>query len=168
MKAEVQVDPSELVLDDGMLLADRIVRSLHRNADGHLSTASNNHKRSIEHSHNVAVLYLYSEEEPEAYVLHEHYVYNPKPANYFSWRRIVHDEVRRVLRTAEVELYGVYGWVTSHVPITPLRNGDLFIKIDEYGARGVRLTFGSTEGKHGAHSKTKTAKRGRNRHRSRQ
>lgn len=132
----------ELVLDDGGLLVDRVLRSLHRNKEGHLSAHQRKHIQAIETSHNVAVLYVYTVED-DSYMLHEHYVFSFKPCTYKRWFQIVQEEMERLRENMPDNFYGVYGWLTSYLQITPLRTGDLLIKIDAEGASGVRLTFGS-------------------------
>lgn len=131
----------ETVLDDGDLLRDRLLRSLHRNADGHLAEHHKAHKTSIERTHNVAVLFVYTKDD-DAFIMHEHYVHSRKPCNYWSWRRIATDEAKRIGREWNAKLfYGVYGWMTATIQITPLRNGDLFLKVDSTGASCVRVAF---------------------------
>lgn len=133
-------DIDDIVVDDSELLADRLVRSLHRNPDGHLAGNQQDHKNSIELGHNVAVIYIYTEHE-DGYQLHEHYIYSSQPRTYKSWLEAVTEEINRIVDEADQTFYGVYGWATAHIKITPLRNGDLFIKVDNAGARGVRLSF---------------------------
>jgi hypothetical protein len=137
-------DIDNIVVDDSDLLADRLVRSLHRNPDGHLSASQQQHKDSVEITHNVAVLYIYTVDAGE-YMLHEHYVYSDEPLSYNAWVDVVNDECLRLTENADKSFVGVHGWTTAHLKITPLRTGDLFIKIDIDGARGVRLTFDSAK-----------------------
>lgn len=137
--------PSEQVVDDSALLADRLVRSLHRNADGHL--AGDQYTHDVEKQHNVGILYIYTHDRDGLYSLQEHYVYVDKAHSYKEWLRILLPEARRVSRRIGKPLHGVYGWNTSYIQITPLRTGDLFITIDDKGARGVRLAFGPSETK---------------------
>jgi hypothetical protein len=59
----------------------------------------------------------------------------------------------------------VYGWMTSFIRITPLRNGDLFIKIDKDGATGVRLAFSPRTVKHETRDKAKAKQKTRARNR---
>lgn len=139
----------EVVLDDSALLADRVVRSLHRNNDGHLAINKSLHADSITKLHNVVILYIYTEDEL-GFTLHEHYVWNPNPRGYKDWCRLALTEFQYLSKHGGKDFYGVYGWVTSTVHITPLRNGDLFIKIDKSGATGVRLAFNSSEVKYEA------------------
>lgn len=143
--------PEDKVYDDDVLLADRVLRSLHRNGDGHVAP-NQRHKETILGDHNVAILYLYLIEDG-AYVLSEHYVYSPDSATYQSWRRIVLAEVEFIYKQAGRELYGVYGWITAKIQITPLRTGDLFIKIDKDGIKGVRLAFSARKAKSYARGK---------------
>lgn len=135
-------DIDDIIVDDSELLMDRLVRSLHRNTDGHLAGNQQGHKESIELNHNVAVLYIYTVHE-DGYELGEHYIYSSEPRTYKSWLEAVNEEIDTLVDEADKTFLGVYGWATAHVKITPLRNGDLFIKVDKTGARGVRLSFSS-------------------------
>lgn len=135
--------PSETVVDDSALLADRLVRSLHRNPHGHLASGPCAHGNAVDKSHNVAILYVYTHDADGLYSLHEHYVYTDKPLTYKQWHAIVEREATNIMRQkARKTLHGVYGWNTACIQITPLRTGDLFITVDDKGARGVRLAFG--------------------------
>jgi hypothetical protein len=140
------MDLDDIVVDDGALLADRLVRSLHQNADGHLAINQKAHEASIEDGHNVAILYIYTSFE-DGYVMHEHYAYSKDSLRYNEWRKIVIEECKKLDRNKGDNWLGVYGWATAHVKVTPLRTGDLFIKVDKEGARGVRLTFDSRKTK---------------------
>jgi hypothetical protein len=148
----------ELILDDDGLLADRLLRSLHRNTDGHLSSSIRDHYTSVLTTHNIAVLYIYTLAD-NAYMLHEHYVFSYDPLPYEQWQPVVYNECKLLYANPVKDFYGVYGWQTSHLRITPLRNGDLFIKIDKDGVVSVRLSFGSLSNKHDAHSKEKASKK---------
>lgn len=148
----------EEILDDNDLLRDRLLRSLHRDQNGHLAGSRREHKSAVEELHNIAVLFLYTKDS-EAYMLHEYYVHHHKPANYWSWRRIVIDECQMLYRNRDwTTWHGVYGWMTTHIQITPMRTNDLFIKIDATGATGVRLAFNRRRNKHETRT-TKKAKR---------
>lgn len=138
---------NDIIVDDGSLLADRVLRSLHRNEDGHLAGSAYDHESSIEKRHNVAILQIYTCED-EVYTLHEHYAYSPDPLTYIKWRAIVFREIEQLEKYASKSYHGVYGWSTGTIKIHPLRTGDLFIKIDKEGATGVRLTFNSRKAKH--------------------
>jgi hypothetical protein len=149
----------EEILDDSDLLRDRLLRSLHRDQNGHLAASRREHKNSVADQHNVAVLFLYSKED-EAYTLHEYYMHHPKPANYWSWRRIVVEECKRLYRNRNwATWHGVYGWFTTFIQITPMRTNDLFIKVDATGATGVRLSFN----RRGTQHETRTAKKAKQR-----
>lgn len=149
-------NPDDLLLDDDNLLRDRLMRSLHRNKDGHLAAAANRHSKAIENAHNVAVLFCYTRDDDE-FTMHEHYLYAPDARGYKQWSKLAVEEAKNLHKYSEENFHGVYGWSTAYVKITPLRNGDLFIKIDVDGARGVRLAFSSRKSKH-ASRKKKTAK----------
>lgn len=149
---KLTVHPDDLVLDDGALLADRILRSLHRNDDGHLGPSYKHHENMVDPLHNVAVLYVYTVED-DAYSMYEHYVYSHDSHTYRQWKLIAHDEVDTLNKQQKENFHGVYGWSTGRISITPLRTGDLFIKIDAEGARGVRLAFGTREDKHAPRKK---------------
>lgn len=146
----------ELILDDDGLLADRLLRSLHRNTDGHLSSSIRNHSDSVLTTHNIAILYVYTLAD-NAYTLHEHYVYSFEPLPYEQWKPLVYAECKLLYENPVRDFHGVYGWQTSFLRITPLRNGDLFIKVDKDGVTGVRLSFSSLQDKHDAHSKEKAS-----------
>lgn len=138
-----EVKPEDVIVDDGALLADRLVRSLHRNKDGHLAVTHRQHENSVDESHNVAVLYIYTGSESDGYEMHEHYVFSHERCNYKAWSQIVKEEIALILSKAKRNFHSIYGWTTAHIKVTPLRTGDLFIKVDKEGARGVRLTFNS-------------------------
>ena len=139
------------MLDDGGLLLDRLLRSLHKNSDGHLSGHPRGHKQAISPAHNIAVLYVYTL-EAGAYMMHEHYVFSHESQSYAQWRVLVLKECLALERSDAKNFYGVFGWLTSFLHITPLREGDLFIKIDKEGAKGVRLSFGPRKSKRNAHA----------------
>jgi hypothetical protein len=143
----------DTVLDDSILLQDRLLRSLHRNREGHLASSRETHKTAIETEHNIATLYIYTADN-DSYMLHEHYVFSAEPLSYKDWLKIVIRECFRIEEDKSETYYGVYGWLTSHLKITPMRTGDLFIKIDSEGATGVRLSFDTKEAKRNAHNKT--------------
>jgi hypothetical protein len=147
---------NDVILDDDDLLKDRLLRSLHRDANGHLAANRQHHENAVDGTHNVAILYVYTHES-RIYTLHEHYIYSAEPYSYKGWRLIVNDEIAKLVKASIKDFYGIYGWLTSTVHITPLRTGDMFIKIDSSGARGVRLTFDSRKDKREAHSKTAKA-----------
>lgn len=138
--AEIGIE--DIVYDDSDLLADRLLRSLHRGKDGHLASAHNVHKAGVADEHNVAVLYCYTFDDG-LYTLHHHYVHSETPLTYKKWSDLALSEAKRLHRNSGPNFQGVYGWITSRVQITPLHTGDIFIKIDEEGARGVRLSFSS-------------------------
>lgn len=148
----------ETVLDDAHLLQDRLVRSLHRNPDGHLATTREQHVASVLKEHNIATLYVYTVDE-DSYMLHEHYIFSHHPLTYRQWLTLVVRECFKLQETKTESYYGVYGWLTNHLQITPMRTGDLFIKIDSEGATGVRLTFNPRAPKPDAHKETKQTPR---------
>jgi hypothetical protein len=156
----------ETILDDDDLLKDRLLRSLHKNNDGHLSTTSHNHEKAVSAAHNAGVLYIYTR-EGRAYTLHEHYIYSYDPHTYGEWKEITKKEIQRILKLPPKDWHGVYGWLTSTIAITPLRTGDLLIKVDKDGARGVRLTFDTRKAKHEAHEEKAKSKNGAKRNRLR-
>lgn len=160
-----QPPPEDVVYDDDSLLADRVLRTLHRNKDGHLAP-SQRHKELIEEGHNVAVLYLYLC-DGDTYLLSEHYVYSPDPLSYKRWVQVANREADSICDQAGAELYGIFGWITARIQVTPLRTGDLFIRIDKSGATGVRLAFSSREDKPDAQTKAKPKARAVRRNRFR-
>lgn len=80
------------------------------------------------------------------------------------------EEAEKLEKYSGKNWHGVYGWSTAYVQITPLRNGDLFIKVDADGARGVRLSFSPRTSKQAArnekNSKAKRNAGNRNRQRN--
>jgi hypothetical protein len=156
----------EGILDDDDLLKDRLLRSLHRNNDGHLAVQVKHHEKAVTESHNAAVLYIYTR-DGRAYTLHEHYVYSFDPRNYKEWNDAVKKEIERIILSKPKDWHGVYGWLTSTIVITPLRTGDLLIKVDKDGARGVRLSFDTRKAKHEAHKEKAKQKNDIKRHRIR-
>lgn len=144
-----------LILDDGDLVRDRLLRSLHRNSDGHLAASPRRHADQVSPLHNVAVLYVYCAHEGDSHSMHEQYIFSHDPRSYRDWWHLVNTECFRLHR-ADQTIIGVYGWMTSTMRITPLRTGDLFIKIDRSGVHGVRITFSAAETQRETHKK-KTA-----------
>lgn len=140
----------EQILDDSELMKDRLLRSLHKARDGHLASSSRQHAEGVLATHNIAILYVYMI-EAGAYTLQEHYIFSHEPLSYDDWRRLVFEECKSLHKIADEKFYGVYGWLTSYLPITPLRTGDIFIKIDRQGAKGVRLTFDTRKSNRNAH-----------------
>jgi hypothetical protein len=146
------------VLDDSELLQDRLLRSLHRNIDGHLSGSKKSHFESIDDTHNIATLYVYTFQD-DSYMLHTHYVYTHEPLRYKEWLQLVIRECFAIEADKTDVYHGIYGWVTGFLRITPMRNGDLFIKVDADGATGVRLSFNPRTGKQDAHKEKKSKSR---------
>lgn len=148
MKPDSVAAYDDLVTDDGALLLDRLVRGLHRNKDGFLSVNEKNPKASIDELHNAVCLYIYTVDDG-LYTLNTHYVYGGRePHKYEEWREIAFAEVDLLNSEASANWHGIYGWSTTTIRITPIRNGDLFIAIDAEGARGVRISFSPRANKH--------------------
>lgn len=142
----------DVITDDGALLLDRLVRSLHRNADGFLSTDEKHPKRAIDEWHNAVCLYIYAVDDDGFYILNTHYVYGgEEPHTYEEWREIAFEAVDELNAQQAGNWYGVYGWSTTTIRVTPIRNGDLFIAIDKDGVRSVRVSFNSRKSKHASH-----------------
>lgn len=125
-------------------LQERWLASLHKNSDGHLASDAQAHRHAVQSSHNVAVVYFWQQIEWEGStvaVLHHEYIHSAQPLPYQDWlARVRH--ARNTLAVHEWPGFmGFQGWLTQKLKITPLRNNDLLIKIDEKGARGVRITF---------------------------
>jgi hypothetical protein len=145
----------EIVSDDGALLLDRLVRSLHRNADGFLSTDEKHPKRSIDEWHNAICLYIYACDDG-LYTLNTYYVYGGHdPHSYEEWRTIAHETIDELNKNASSNWHGVYGWSTTTIRVTPIRTGDLFVAIDADGVRSVRISFNPRKAKRDAHSRKK-------------
>jgi hypothetical protein len=142
----------ETVTDDGALLLDRLVRSLHRNADGFLSTDEKHPKRSIDDIHNAVCLYIYSADDDGLYTLSTFFVYGgDEPHTYEEWRDIAFEATDELNAQQTGNWYGVYGWSTTTIRVTPIRTGDLFIAVDTDGVRSVRIAFNSRKAKHASH-----------------
>ena len=148
------MESNEEVLDDSELLQDRLLRSLHRNKDGHLASSKKTHLESVDSGHNIATLYVYTFQD-DSYMLHSHYVYSHEPLQYKEWLDLVVRECFAIEADKTEAYHGIYGWTTGFLRITPMRNGDLFIKIDDDGATGVRLSFNPRTGKRNAHKEKK-------------
>lgn len=103
--------------------------------------------------------YLYEE---EFYTLVERHIYSYDSHTYKAWHKIVLREIQHIVDTKPDNWLGVYGWMTTKINVTILRTGDLFIKVDDSGAHGVRLTFSPRENSNEARTK-KTAKKSRDR-----
>jgi len=146
----------EIVSDDGALLLDRLVRSLHRNKDGFLVPDERNPKHHVDSWHNAICLYIYTVDEDELYTLNTHYVFGGfEPHSYEEWREIAFDAIDELNKQAESNWHGVYAWSTTAIRMTPMRTGDLFIAVDANGVRGVRLSFNSRKVKREAHKSKK-------------
>lgn len=150
-------DSDEIVSDDGALLLDRLVRSLHRNADGFLAVDERNPKHHIDEWHNAVCLYIYAVDSDGFYTLNTYYVYGGNELHrYEDWRTICFDAVDELNRQRKGDnWYGVYGWSTTTIRVTPLRTGDLFIAVDADGVRSVRVTFSTRKDKRAAHKSEK-------------
>jgi hypothetical protein len=131
----------EVVLDDGALLLDRLVRSLPRNKDGFLSTDEKNPRKSIDGRQNAVCLYIYTVDD-ELFTLNTFYVYGGHQQHtYEEWREIAFTAIDELNEQAEDNWHGVYAWSVTTIRVTPIRTGDLFIAVDTNGARGVRISF---------------------------
>lgn len=146
----------EVISDDGALLLDRLVRSLYRNKDGFLAPDERSPKKHIDEWHNAVCLYIYSIDD-NLYTLNTYYVFGGFESHtYEEWCEIAHSAVDELNeQQSGRNWHGVYGWSTTTIKITPIRNGDLFIAIDDEGVRGVRISFSSRKAKR-ATRKSKT------------
>lgn len=150
----------EAVSDDGALLLDRLVRSLHRNKDGFLAPDERSPKHHIDSWHNAICLYIYTADEDGLYTLYTYYVFGGfEPHSYEEWKAIAFDAIDELNDKAEANFHGVYAWSTTTIRMTPIRTGDLFIAIDANGVRGVRITFDSRKDKREAHKGKKSKAR---------
>lgn len=146
----------ESVTDDGALLLDRLVRSLHRNSDGFLSADEKHPKRGVDEWHNAICLYIYTVDDDELYTLNTYYVFGGyEPHTYEEWREIAFNAIDELNSKTETNWHGVYGWSTTTIRVTPIRTGDLFIAIDADGVRGVRVTFNPRKNKRSPHKGAK-------------
>jgi hypothetical protein len=147
----------EAVSDDGALLLDRLVRSLHRNKDGFLAADERSPKHHVDDWHNAICLYIYTTDEDKLFTLNTHYVFGGfKPHNYTEWCAIAFSAIDELNKQAELGWHGVYAWSTTTIRMTPMRTGDLFIAVDVNGVRGVRLSFNSRKAKRETHKSKKS------------
>jgi hypothetical protein len=134
-------DDGETIHDDGKLTLDRLVRSLYRNKDGLLCVNEKNHKSAIDEMHNAICLYIYYQ-EAGMYMIDAYYVYAyDKPESYEEWCEIAWSAVDELNEKPPQGFYGVYGWITTNIRVSVIRNGDMMIKVDAEGATGVRISF---------------------------
>lgn len=143
----------EAITDDGALLLDRLVRSLHRNSDGFLSADEKHPDRGIDEFHNAVCLYIYTVDDG-FYTLSTYYVFGgfDQQHTYEEWRDIAFEAIDELnIQHAGANWHGVYGWNTTTIRVTPIRTGDLFIAIDADGVRGVRIAFNTTKDKRETH-----------------
>lgn len=149
----------EVITDDGALLLDRLVRSLHRNADGFLAPDERNPKHHIDEWHNAVCLYIYATDDDGFHTLSTYYIYagNDETHTYEEWREIAHEATDELNEEAKANInwHGVYGWSTTTIRITPIRNGDLFIAVDAEGVRSVRVSFSARKDKRAPHQSKK-------------
>lgn len=136
---------NDAVLDDDMLLKDRLLRSFHRDANGHLYISARNHAQGIQPEHNVAILYIYLKDKDDVYTMIERYVYSQHPQTYKGWLALVYNDIQLIQEQPPADWLGVYGWHTNYLMFTPMRTGDLFICVDKEGVKGVRLSFDTTK-----------------------
>jgi hypothetical protein len=152
MMTDSVAEYDEAVTDDGALLLDRLVRSLHRNKDGFLAADERNPKHHIDAWHNAICLYIYTADDDELYTLNTYYVFGGfEPHSYEEWREIAFHAIDELNEKAEPNWHGVYAWSTTTIRMTPIRTGDLFIAVDASGVRGVRLSFNTRKVKREAH-----------------
>lgn len=145
----------EAVLDDGKLTLDRLVRSLYRNKDGLLCVNEKNHKSAIDEMHNAVCLYVYYQDSG-MYMIDAYYVYAyDKPESYEEWRQIAWSATDDLNKKPPEGFYGVYGWLTTNIRVSVIRNGDMMIKVDAEGATGVRISFNRRRKGRKAHRGTK-------------
>lgn len=141
----------EAITDDSALLLDRLVRSLHRNKDGFLSTDEKHPKRAVDEWHNAVCLYIYALDADGFYTLNTYYVYGGEdPRSYEEWREIAFTAVDELNESA-ANSFGIYGWSTTTIRVTPIRTGDLFVAIDTEGVRSVRIAFNTRKAKRASH-----------------
>jgi len=147
----------EAITDDGALLLDRLVRSLHRNLDGFLAPDERNPKHHIDEWHNAVCLYIYAVDENGFYTLNTYYVFSNEPHIYEEWREIAYDATDELNEQAKAgaNWHGVYGWSTTTIRVTPIRTGDLFIAVDAEGVRSVRVSFSTRKAKRASHKSQK-------------
>jgi hypothetical protein len=67
-----------------------LLRSLHRNIDGHLAGSKKTHLESIDDTHNIATLYVYTFQDDAYMSSHMHYVYTHEPLRYKEWLQLVY------------------------------------------------------------------------------
>jgi hypothetical protein len=147
----------EAITDDGALLLDRLVRSLHRNLDGFLAPDERSPKHHIDEWHNAVCLYIYAVDENGFYTLNTYYVFSNEPHTYEEWREIAYDATDELNEQSKdgANWHGVYGWSTTTIRVTPIRTGDLFIAVDAEGVRSVRVSFDTRKAKRASHKSQK-------------
>src|SRR4051812_16289901 len=126
----------DVLVDDDNLLPDRLLRQSHRAKDGHVAT--NQQEHDVEPKDNMLVLYVYTRDE-EGCVMHRHYVYSPYTQAYNRWKQLAWSESRHIEDAPDV--IGVFGWSTTFVNFTALRDGDVLTNVTREKFVYVRLTF---------------------------
>lgn len=147
------------LVDDDELLPDKILRVSHRNTEGHVATTRLDH--DVDPRDNMLVLYVYTLDE-DGYAMERHYVYGPGVVSYNTWRELALQESREVAAVSGV--VGVYGWCTTFVNFTALREDDLLTLVTKETYRYVRLTFSAAT--HNGKTRTTGTAESRERHNS--
>jgi hypothetical protein len=142
----------DTLVDDDELLPDKLLRQSHRAKDGHVATSQQEH--DVDAKDNMLVLYVYTRDN-EGCVMHPHYVYSPYTQAYNRWRELAWSESRRIEDAPDV--IGVFGWSTTFVNFTALREGDVLTCVTKEKFVYVRLTF-NTGKANGAPRATKQKK----------
>jgi len=151
----------DTLLDDDELLPDKILRLSHRSPDGHVANTRLDH--DTDPRDNMLVLYVYTRDD-EGCTMHRHYVYSPSIVAFNSWRDLAIIESKEVSKVEGV--IGVYGWCTTFINFTPLREDDLLTLVTKEKYTYVRLTF-STRTHNGKTRTTGKAKQTERNNRSR-
>jgi len=156
-KSDAELGLEDALIDDDELLPDKILRNAHRSKDGHIASSRKHH--IVDPRDNMLVLYVYTRDE-EGCTMHRHYVYAPRFLAYNSWRDLAYGQSHGV--SVSPGVIGVFGWNTTFVNFTPLRENDLLTKVTKEKFVYVRLTFSARK----ANSKTRAAlkKKPRKRH----
>lgn len=132
-----ELGTEDRLLDDDDLLPDKILRISHRAKDGHVAVAAQYH--TVDARDNMLVLYVYMR-DTDGCTMHRHYIYSPRTIAYNAWRDLAAVESYEVSQVDGV--IGVFGWCTTFVNFTALREGDVLTNVQKEKYTYVRLSFG--------------------------
>jgi hypothetical protein len=130
------------------VLKRNLLTSLHRNTALHLS--ANRQKHEIGENHNCVTLFFFMKAElpdvpddsDDHCCVQEVKLFHYTPLTYDQWLTLVNKEHKKYPQRPKGNFICFYGWRTYHLPVTPIRNGDIWIKVDNEGVRHVCFSFG--------------------------